>query len=126
MIHYNYKERKETLFIYIVATGMTPISFDEAYTKAWRKGMIGTGFHYFIDSSGIVSEDRPIEAVADERYENNDKAIYILVEAESVDTDTFEQEEALTDLISDLTTQYPIEEVIRETGWTADSILKNN
>jgi len=115
----NFKTRLVTNGIVVVPMGTT-MSFEEFATKCWTRGLFGTGYHLVIEADGSTHEDRPLGAIADNRFAANKTSIYIAT------ADTKEAKEALEELLSDLVDAYELDkdaDVTYVDTWTAMSKL---
>ena len=96
----------------MVPSGQPHKSFEETYRDALRDGEFDTGYHFFIDSMGVIHEDRNDESVACCDFENYDKAVYVLLEAHKRPNDC--QEVTLRELREYLEDKYGTLEVVQD------------
>lgn len=99
-----YRKREMTAFVYVVCSGSDVGTFEETYRKARIQGYYDTGYHYYIDPMGEVSEDRDLDAIADANFEEYTHSIYILCETEKKLNDC--QKLSLNELLPILCSRY--------------------
>lgn len=77
----DFKKRTETQYITIEEKDCHKKDFAKLLKEARRQGEYDTGYHYIVDRHGVVTADRPIDAIAQYDFDVADKSIYILVDA---------------------------------------------
>lgn len=112
MTNLEFIKRRSTHYLYIVPSGQPHMSFEETYREAIRNGEFDTGYHFFIDNMGVITEDRNVESIAGNNWENYNCAVYVLIEAESKPNDC--QKMAINELQTYLEGQYGTLEVIQD------------
>ena len=113
MIELEFMSRQKTNFIHIVHLDNDYRSYEEVYYEAKCKGKFDTGYHFYIDRLGKVSEDRPTHAVADPELINSETSIYILVSTGPKKKLTDAQYVALQELLGVLQVEYKHPKIIR-------------
>ena len=102
----------------IIHCSATPVFRDFSLMDIDRmhrnRGFASVGYHYYITKDGVVHQGRPINQVGAHCIGWNDQSIGICYEGglntalKSEDTRTSFQKSALTSLIRDLITKYPL------------------
>lgn len=104
-MRFTFRKRKETKTLCIVHRDMDGKSFDDVYRYFIQRGELGTGYHYFIDNFGQISEDRKLDEIAGWDYPNNETSIYVLVDCKDGNSND-SQQYAVNKLISQIQDTY--------------------
>ena len=107
----DYRKRQTTNYIHVVTSKAPSVTFEETYRKARCQGKFDTGYHYFINEQGTVSEDRTISAIADHDLADHLTSIYILLSGEKLNDC---QALSLRELLDTLQYEYPQAKIIKE------------
>lgn len=86
-----FRKRNSTRYLYIIHRDMEGKTFDEVYRYFVQRGELGTGYHFYVDTFGNISEDRHLEEIAGWNYKDNETSIYILVDCPKGNTNDSQQ-----------------------------------
>lgn len=99
-VNLKFRKRTNTYYIYIVKKDLKGTALEDLRNKSMRRGGLDTGFHFIVRANGEVEVDRVEYAYAGWWFENEDKALAILIDTAGDDRVTSAARKAVKEIIS--------------------------